>query len=267
MTDDRHISQEELALHAMQALTTEESAAVRLHLSECAQCREQLAEISGGLALVAMSVEQHPIPEGARQRFIDRISATPGAQPDARGVIPISSKASAPKRGMWAAVAALLVISAVLGIKIYFLDQQLDMDAALIKERNAENLRARELLDVLTAPTAQRVVLTTGKTPPAPSARATYLPARGALILQASNMQPLPENKTYELWVIPANGTAPIPAGLFRPDASGSASVVLPAIPQGVPAKAFGITIENAGGSNTPTAPIILSGAAPASGE
>jgi hypothetical protein len=271
MTDDRHISQEELALHAMQALTTEESAAVRLHLSECAQCREQLTEISGGLALVAMSVEQHPIPEGARQRFIDRIAATPAAQPDAPGrVVPISSKASSPKRGTWipwAAVAALLVISAVLGIKIYFLDQQLDMDAALIKERNAENLLARELLDVLTAPTAQRVVLTTGKTPPAPSARAAYLPSRGALILQASNMQPLPENKTYELWVIPANGTAPIPAGLFRPDASGSASVVLPAIPQGVPAKAFGITIENAGGSNTPTAPIILSGAAPASGE
>jgi hypothetical protein len=66
--------------------------------------------------------------------------------------------------------------------------------------------------------------------------------------------------------VIPTSG-APIPAGLFRPDASGSGSVVLPAIPQGVTAKAFGITIENAGGASTPTAPILLSGAAPASGE
>ena len=118
----------------------------------------------------------------------------------------------------------------------------------------------------LHAPSAQHVVLTAGMTPPAPSARAVYLASRGALVLQASNMQPLPENKTYELWVIPAAG-APIPAGLFRPDASGSASVLLPSIPQGVPAKAFGITIENAGGSNTPTAPIILSGAAPAAGE
>jgi anti-sigma-K factor RskA len=79
-------------------------------------------------------------------------------------------------------------------------------------------------------------------------------------------MQPLPENKTYELWVIPTSG-APVPAGLFRPDASGSASVLLPPIPQGLQAKAFGITIENAEGSNTPTAPIILSGAAPAAGE
>ena len=79
-------------------------------------------------------------------------------------------------------------------------------------------------------------------------------------------MQPLPEDKTYELWVIPSSG-APIPAGLFRPDTAGSASVVLPTIPHGVQAKAFGVTIENAGGSATPTVPIVLSGAAPASGE
>ena len=35
--------------------------------------REQLAEITGDLALVAMSVEQHAVPEGARRRFVDRI--------------------------------------------------------------------------------------------------------------------------------------------------------------------------------------------------
>ena len=278
MTGDRHISQEELALHAMQALTSEESAAMRLHLSECAQCREQLAEVSGDLALVAMSVEQHPVPEGARQRFVDRITAAPAEsqQPARAPVIPIIPEKKAPRLASWipwTAVAAMLTVSVALGVRAYILNQQLESEDALLRRqerliqaRNAENLKARALLDVLTAPNAQRVVLTTGKTPPAPTARAVYLPSRGALILQASNMQPLPANKTYELWVIPASG-APIPAGLFRPDASGSASVVLPSIPQGVPAKAFGITIENAGGSNTPTAPIILSGAASAVGE
>ncbi|MGA7857108.1 MAG: anti-sigma factor, partial [Terracidiphilus sp.] len=69
------------------------------------------------------------------------------------------------------------------------------------------------------------------------------------------------------LWVIPANGNAPIPAGLFRPDAAGNASVVLPPLPKGVPAKAFGVTVEKAEGSATPTAPIILAGAAGTSGE
>jgi hypothetical protein len=167
----------------------------------------------------------------------------------------------------------MLIVSVALGVTIFVLNQELQTEDALLRReerliqaRNAENLKARALLDVLTAPSAQRVLLTSGKTPPAPSARAVYLASRGALVLQASNMQPLPENKTYELWIIPASG-APVPAGLFRPDSAGGASVVLPAIPHGVQAKAFGITIENAGGSSTPTAPIILSGAAPATGE
>jgi hypothetical protein len=271
MTDMRHIPQEELALHAMQALSSEDAAAVRRHLSECGECRDHLAEVSGDLALVAMGVDQHPVPAGARQRFIARVAASALKTPPETSsrVVPISQRKAGSRNSewiAWIAVAALLVLSAALGIRIYLLNQQLEIDASLIQARTLENRRAREVLDVLTATRAQHVLLTAGKTPPAPSARAVYLASRGALVLQASNMQPLPENKTYELWVIPNDG-APIPAGLFRPDAAGSASVVLPTIPLGVPAKAFGITIENAGGSNTPTAPIILSGAPPTAGE
>ena len=283
MTESRHISYDELALHAMHALSSEESAAVRLHVSECAECREQLAEIAGDLALVALSVEQEEIPEGARQRFVDRITSAPVSASPARTEQPAGGQVVSFERRKkpraswtwipWTAVAALLILSAGLGVKSWFLSQQLDTEDALLRReertfqrQNAENLRARALLDALTAPTAQRITLTTGKTPPAPSARAVYLASRGALILQANNMQPLPPNKTYELWVIPASG-APIPAGLFRPDSSGSGSVVLPSIPAGVQAKAFGITIENEGGATSPTMPIVLSGAAPAAGE
>ena len=66
------------------------------------------------------------------------------------------------------------------------------------------------------------MTLTEGKAPAQPTARATYLPERGGLILLATNLKPLPEGKTYELWVIPADGKAPVPAGLFRPDAVGT---------------------------------------------
>ena len=271
MTADRHISQEDLALHALQALSHEESAVVRMHLAECALCREQLAEISGDLALVAAGVEQHAVPAGARQRFVDRITAAPSLpqQPARAPVIPMVPEKKASRSWMWipwAAVAALVILSANLFVRVKTLNDELAVDDALLRVRRLQNVRAQALLDVLTAPTAQRVTLTAGKTPPAPSARAAYIPSRGALVLQASNMQPLPPNKTYELWVIPAQG-APIPAGLFRPDPSGSGSVVLPDIPRGVTAKAFGITIEDAGGSQTPTLPIVLSGAAPATGE
>lgn len=85
--------------------------------------------------------------------------------------------------------------------------------------------------------------------------------------MEASDLKPLPADKTYELWVIPASGAAPIPAGTFQPDAAGSASVVMPKIPWNVPAKAFGVTVEHWGGSSTPTAPILLAGVAPPAGE
>ncbi len=102
---------------------------------------------------------------------------------------------------------------------------------------------------------------------PEPTGRAVYLAETGGLVFQANDLAQLAQDKTYELWVIPANGQAPIPAGLFRPDAAGSASVVMPPLPRGVPAKAFGVTIEKAEGSTTPTAPILLVGAVPTAGE
>jgi anti-sigma-K factor RskA len=269
MTDGRHISQEDLALYAMQALSREESAPIRAHLAECSLCRAEVAELSGDLALVAMSVEQHPLPEGARQRFLERIAAdAASAQPASK---PTAISIDSPRRRVaawipWAAVAAMILISVALQWRVSSLNELLRLQSAQIAQQTADSAKAREVMDVLTAPAAQRVVLTAAKTPPSPTARAVYLPSRGALILQASNLAPVPAGKTYELWVIPVNG-APIPAGLFHPDASGSASVVLPELPKGVPAKAFGITIENAAGSATPTAPIVLSGAAPAAGE
>ena len=280
MTDGRHISQEDLALFAMQALSLEESAPIRVHLADCAQCRAELAELTGDLALVAMSVEQHPVPEGARQRFLNRVaadaqSATPAPKSStvAPVIAPVVSIDAAPRPARriaawipWAAVAAIILVAVALQWQVTSLRRELQLESAQLAQQSADSARARQVLEVLTAPAAQRVLLTSAKTPPTPTARAVYLPSRGALILQASNLAQLPPTKVYELWVIPASG-APIPAGLFSPDASGSASVVLPQLPKGVPAKAFGVTIENAGGSATPTAPILISGAAPAAGD
>jgi hypothetical protein len=266
MTDGRHISPEDLALYAMQALNPPQFAPVRAHLSECALCRAELAELHGDLALVAMSVDQHPVPAGARQRLLNRIAADADrTQPAPKTTVVPSDRP--PRRVAawiaWAAVAATILVSASLLWEVASLKRELNLQTAELAHQKAVNARAREILELLTAPSAQRVVLTAPMPPkPWPTARAIYLPARGALMLQATNLAPIPLGKTYELWVIPARG-APIPAGLFRPDATGSASVVLPELPKGVPAKAFGVTIENAAGSATPTLPIVLSGAAP----
>jgi anti-sigma-K factor RskA len=113
----------------------------------------------------------------------------------------------------------------------------------------------------MTDNSALRVTLTAAPTPPSPQGKATYVPSKGSLLFTATNLDPLEPNKTYELWLIPTQGD-PIPAGTFRPDERGNASVILPSLPKGVGAKAFGVTIEGEGGSQVPTMPIILAGSA-----
>jgi anti-sigma-K factor RskA len=156
----------------------------------------------------------------------------------------------------------MTIVAVSLGVQNRALNGELEDESNLVTNLAGQASKAQQVLEVLTAPSAQRVILTEGKTPAEPTARATYLPERGGLVLLATNLKPLPEGKTYELWVIPANGKAPVPAGLFRPDEVGTATLVLPPLSPGIQAKAFGVTIEKASGSDAPTSPIILSGTA-----
>lgn len=268
MMDAQHISQDDLALYALQALSVEESAVVREHLSECEVCRTELARLRGDLAMVALSVDQQPLPAGARERFAQKIGLDPRA---AKSPEPVPIRRTPKFAGAgwsgWIATAAALLVAVSLGFEVSSLTARLHERETRIAAMEASESRAKQVNDLLTAPKAQRVLLTTPKTPPAPTGRVVYLASRGELIFQASNLASVPVEKTYELWVIPADGSAPVPAGLFRPDKDGNGSVVLPAIPQGVKAKAFGVTLEKAAGSTTPTAPILLAGAVSESGE
>jgi anti-sigma-K factor RskA len=265
MRQDEHIAFDDLALYAMQSLAPGEAEAARMHLQACAQCRKELAQIQGDLAMVAMSVETHPVPKGARERFLARVAAESPA-----GTANIA-RMPAPRRESrwipWAAAAVLAGLCVWLGVRVQDLNRELGQQQAQMARQAQQNSRAQAVLDILTAAHAQRAVLVSSHAKPAPSGRVVYLADRGGLIFQGSNLAALPADKTYELWVIPSNGTAPIPAGLFRPDATGSASVVLPSLPKDVPARAFGITMEKPEGANTPTAPILLAGAASSAGE
>ena len=74
----------------------------------------------------------------------------------------------------------------------------------------------------------------------------------------ASNLAPLPADKVYELWLLPASGAAPMPAGIFKPDANGNSMMLQTMGSDSIAAKGFAITIENSGGSQTPTSPIVF---------
>ena len=159
----------------------------------------------------------------------------------------------------WAVAAAMAVISGLLYSDHRRLAEQAAAQSSTIERMNTLAQNSRQLMDALTDPQATRVTLAPRAPAHTPEAGVTYNPKKGTLILLASNLDPLQTYKTYELWVIPANG-APIPAGMFHPDEHGNASVILPNLPKGVKAKSFGVTIEDSGGAEKPTMPIVMAG-------
>ena len=269
------ISQEDLALYAMRSLPADEMAAVAAALRDNPQAQQELALIQDDLALLALSVDQQAAPAGSFERLQARMRETfqagatsvPAGKPIEMtatqteiATVPSTGRSKWAVITPWLIAACLAIACGILGYRTASLNDALDGESALVSNLAAKASRAQQVLEVLNAPNAQRVTLAATKTPPAPTAHAVYLAERGALMMEANNLKPVPAGKTYELWVIPASGTAPVPAGTFTPNGEGYASVVLPTLPSGVPAKAFGITIENAGGSKTPTLPIVLSG-------
>jgi anti-sigma-K factor RskA len=294
MSEPRRITSEDLALFAMQLLPKEEAAEVAAYVAQSSDARRELAEIQGDLAIYAHAVDLHSPPSQVRERLMKQVAREKKAVPVDRPAVAETRVAEAavrpgtiftesgaivpsyvteeiaPKRGTasrvlpwvgWALAAGLAVTTGVLYRERGALRSAAVAEAGRIDQLTADAAAARQVLDTMTDSSAMRVTLTKGQTAPAPQGRATYVASKGTLIFLASNLEPLQPGKTYELWLIPAAaGGSPIPAGTFRPDERGNASVIMPTLPKGVEAKAFGVTVENEGGATTPTQPIILAG-------
>jgi hypothetical protein len=161
----------------------------------------------------------------------------------------------------WAVAVALAVALAFLHRDRQALRENLAAQDGVIRRLNADAAASHQLMDALTDPRAVRITLVTrSQARSGPTGAVTYNADKGTLVFLASDLDPLLAYKTYELWIIPQAGGAPVPAGTFHPDDQGNASIILPDLPRGISAKAFGVTIEDEGGAQTPTLPIIMAG-------
>jgi anti-sigma-K factor RskA len=247
---------EDLALYALDALRGDERAKLEQHLATCAACRLELEQLRADTALLAMSAAGPRPPQRSRQRLMEAVAREP------RSTTGVQSSARSSWWGWlgWTATAAMIVFA----LSLWREDISLKAMLASARSGQAESARQLDELRKIAAPIiepeAQRVTLVAVKTSPQPQGKAFYLRSRSSLVFLASNMPALPPEKAYELWLIPTSGN-PIPAGVFKPDARGSASVVDPPLPPGIEAKAFAITVENQAGSEKPTTPILMMGA------
>ena len=270
--------EESVAAYALGALDAEERRAFEAHLASCAQCAAELAELRRVTTGLALSADPVTPPPHLKARTIARATA----QPQARGVSPVgpppvSIVHTAPPRSSlpWLAAAASLALAAAIGIYTWMLRtevttlQQLSTEASASADRLRAQLqtlrqdlaRSAALVSVLGAPDVVRIDLKGQGDQASAAAQVYWSPMRGVLLLNGSNLPALDRDRVFELWAIPpGTGAAPLPAGLFRIDQTGSIITVAPSATTFPAADAFAITVEPATGSTQPTLPIILIG-------
>ncbi|WP_263354464.1 anti-sigma factor [Acidicapsa acidisoli] len=270
MQETFHISEEDLIQYALGTLKEGQLSQFTAHISTCNQCRGELARTQVELACFAAVQPTEDLPQGARERFLQRLNSD--TAPDSR-LVSMHKKSrlyitSRSFQNWLETPLPLRILSGILAASLAFVAyddlshiHQIRQLLPAMNRYEKESANFTELKEFLRGTDTQQVSL---HPKPAiiktPEGHAIYSAASGKLVFTAANLPAPPPGKAYELWVLPAAGGAPIPAGVFTPDLQGSAAVIFPDIPSNVQAAGFGVTVEDAAGSPKPTSAIILSG-------
>lgn len=251
MTHDQ--IKEDLILYAAGALDGADLTAMQEHLRTCQGCRSEVDALEADITRIRKTLLTATAPDSARTRLMSEISKS-SRSPNFAHRTP---------QWVWAPVAA----SIILAVGLLFLSREfrkLEVEVASARDAmtqaNRERAQAEGILEALQSPEAVRVTLSPVKAPLAqPRVDAIYSPGNGRLVVMAANLAPVADDKAYQLWLLPKTG-APIPAGTFRPDATGRAVYTVASFQTGSAPAGFAVTVEPLQGSTTPTMPIILIG-------
>jgi anti-sigma factor RsiW len=224
--------------YALDALDAAERAAYEAHLPGCETCQQELGsfwETTEALAVAASG----PAPSPAlRERILTDARAEPP-----QNVVPFEPRRHrlAPVLGVVAAVAAIVALT--LGIWGSNLSGQLDDTRSALE-------RERAAAAVLVEPGSHTVSLRAGE------GRLVVNPD-GKAVLVVHGLDPAPQGKTYEMWIVPAGLGArpPVPAGLFPGSELADIVQVGGAVNTG---DVVAVTIEKSGGVDSPTLPLVV---------
>jgi anti-sigma-K factor RskA len=248
-----------LALYAMGSLEDrQELAELEAHLGTCGECRRELAALRADMALFAMSATGPQPPQRAKARLMQAVAAETRRNAEKQ-----KTQVVGRLRSRWftlVPIAAAMILAIASFTLLREVQDLKDRNAELILkviDAEGKSQQAQEMLAMMRNPKVFQVTLVSAKTPPQPQMKTFYDQEKGHVLLFASNAPQLPDDKDYELWLIPAHG-APIPAGTFHPDSRGSGMITYQFETKGIPPGIFAITIEPKGGGLAPSgAPVM----------
>jgi anti-sigma-K factor RskA len=249
---------------ALSALDADDARALNQHLSECAECRKELADWETTAASLALSATPVEPSAHVRERIMSavRIEKQSGR---ASRVVPFPP---AGRRNMWtsfgqvgAIAAAVLCLVLILWIIVLWqqnraLRRDMDLLSSQIRSTEEEARRSREFVAILSAPGARVAQLRGSDQASDANAQLVY-DRSGRAMLMANGLAPAPQGKEYQLWYI-VGQNPPIPGKTFAPDHVGRGELTDQIPRRAMEYAVFAITLEPAGGSTSPTGAIYL---------
>jgi anti-sigma-K factor RskA len=238
--------------YMLDALGPADRARFERHLARCEQCAKEIRGLAEVTARLAGAAAAEP-PPGLTQRALAAAARTRQLPP----LTPDGPKAWATRRApagratgtragptarSWlpALAGVMMILAVVLGLAARGDQHQVRQD----------QLRSHAIAAVLTARDAHMVStrVSTGGT-----ATIVMSGREHALVFAAQGLRILPPSRRYELWLMGPGGDKP--AGMLPGPRDGMTGPVLAAGLQ--PGDRLGLTVEPAGGSAHPTAPVI----------
>ncbi|MEV8437865.1 anti-sigma factor [Actinosynnema sp. NPDC051121] len=231
--------------YVLDAVSDTERRVFEDHLAGCPTCAQETAELLETTALLAGESEVEP-PAHLRGRVLAAVADTrqvpPGTAPEdvPAGRTPWLRRTAA------LAAAAGIAVAVTLGVQAVDTNHRLARDLQALEQVND---RTGRVADLLAAPDAK---LVRGEVTGGGTGTAVASPAKGEVLFLAHGLARLPDDRTYQLWLIGADG--PRPAGLLT--AGGGEELVLATGFTG--REAVGLTVEPRGGSPRPTTPTVV---------
>ncbi|MFI7612673.1 anti-sigma factor domain-containing protein [Nonomuraea terrae] len=252
MNDELHALSGAYAVHA---LPYAERARFEAHLPGCPACAAEIRHLRETAARLAETAAEPP-PPSLRPRLL-ATARTRRSLAEGEAAL-LGEEERGPRRrrrqgrGRVPAGVAAIAVAAAVALGVLALDARRDLGE--LTARNAE------LAAVLAAPDAETV-----RRPATSGGTGTVVISRamGRMVFASSGLPELPVGRTYELWLMGPDG--PRPAGLLGEggagdgDGDGDGTTTPVVLPAGPGDGHVALTVEPAGGSDSPTTlPVLL---------
>jgi len=256
---NEHTRYEELAAaYSLGILDPGEKAEFEAHIKAgCPVCESELPWLEKAVDNLAYAAPSVPLPEGLREKVLARFQPeTPPAVPVPP---PLQERTSIwPKLAFGFGIAASL-IAIYSGFTAHNLSKEVQKLTAEIAGLRQQLTSTQMRLAFALSPMNE--VLELAGQPVSPNARGKVIwnAVQGSGFFTAGGLPQIPEDKTYQLWVIA--GGQPVSVDVFSVDSTGAVEVKMAGLPPTEQINAFAVTLEPAGGVPQPTGEKYLVGA------